>query len=50
MLSGVFNASELQELPDDETSMTIPSDLVTMERKNGSTENHNIILMTRAYC
>jgi hypothetical protein len=47
MLSGVFNASEFHQLPDDETTMTIPSDLVTMERRNGSISEYNIILMTR---
>jgi hypothetical protein len=51
MLSGVFNASEFHQFPDDEipdneTNMTIPSDLVTMERRNGSTSEYNIILMT----
>jgi hypothetical protein len=46
MLSGVFDTGELHQLPDDETNMTIPSDLVTMERCNGSTSEYNIIFMT----
>jgi hypothetical protein len=46
MLSGVFKSSELDQLPDNETNMTIPSDLVTIERRNGSTSKHNIIFMT----
>lgn len=47
MLSGVFNASELHQLPDDETNMTIPTDLVTMERRRNGTAKYNILLMTR---
>jgi hypothetical protein len=47
MLSGVFNASEFHQFPDDETNMTIPSDLVTMERRNGSVSHYNIVFMTR---
>ena len=48
MLSGVFNPSEfLQFLPDDETNMRIPSDLVTMKRRNRSTSRYDIIFMTR---
>jgi hypothetical protein len=45
MLSGVLPANELHQLPDDETNLMIPSDLVTMERRNGLTR-YTIILMT----
>jgi hypothetical protein len=47
MLSGVFNASELHQLPDDETNMTIPTDRVTMERRRNETAKYNIALMTQ---
>jgi hypothetical protein len=47
MLSGVFSPGGLHQLPDDETNMMIPSNLVTMERRNGSTtSDHKIIFMT----
>jgi hypothetical protein len=46
MLSGVFSPVGFHQLPDDETNMTIPSNLVTLERRNGSTSDHNIIFMT----
>jgi hypothetical protein len=42
ILSGVFNAREFHQLPDDDMT-----DLVTMERRNGSISQYNIILMTR---
>jgi hypothetical protein len=47
MLSGVFNTSKLDQLPDDETNMTIPTDLVTMERRRNETTKYNVVLMTR---
>jgi hypothetical protein len=47
MLSGVFTAGEPIEFPDNETNMTIPSDLVTIERRDESTSHHDIIFMTR---
>ena len=46
MLAGVANPKELHQLPDDETNMTIPSDLATMKRSNESTRYYNIIFMT----
>jgi len=47
MLSGASNYSLLHQLPDDETNMMLPTDLVTMERRNGSTSDYKIKFMTR---
>jgi hypothetical protein len=47
MLKGVPNRNELDQLPDNETSMMIPTDLATMKRRNGSTSDHEIVFMTR---
>jgi hypothetical protein len=46
MLAGVSNPNGMHQLPDNETNMTIPTGLVTMERRNGSTNNYNIVLVT----
>jgi hypothetical protein len=47
MLKGVFNSSELHRLPEDETNMTISTDLVTMVGRTGSISQHDIVYMTR---
>lgn len=47
MLSGTRDPSLVQQLPDDETNLTIPSDLVTMERRTGTTSRHKVVFMTR---
>jgi hypothetical protein len=47
MLSGTHDPSLIQQLPDDETNLTIPSDLVTLERRSGSTNRHEIVFMTQ---
>jgi hypothetical protein len=47
MLKGVSNPRELHQLPEDETNMTIPSDLVTMERRTGSISQYDIVYMTQ---
>ena len=47
MLAGVSSPNEMHQLPHDETNMTMPTDLVTMERRNGSINDYNIVLMTR---
>jgi len=46
MLAGVSDPSGVHQLPDDGTNMTIPTDLVTMERRNWSINDYNITLMT----
>jgi len=45
MLSGQ-NLNMVHQLPDNETSLTIPSDLVTMERLSKTTDEYNIVFMT----
>lgn len=47
MLAGVTDPGVLHQLPDDETNMTMPSDLVTMKRRNESTRESRLILMTQ---
>jgi hypothetical protein len=47
MLAGVTDPGVLHQLPDDETNMTMPSDLVTMKRRNESTRKSRLILMTQ---
>jgi hypothetical protein len=47
MLNGVSNPSELDQLPEDETNMTIPTDLGTMERRTGSISQYDIVYMTQ---
>jgi hypothetical protein len=47
MLKGVSNPNGSQQLPVEETNMTIPTDLVTMVRRTGSISQHNIVFMTR---
>jgi hypothetical protein len=46
MLAGVSDLSGMNQLPDNETNIAVPTDLVTMERRNKSTNNYNIVLMT----
>jgi hypothetical protein len=46
MLNGVSNSSKLHQLFNNETNVTIPNDLATMERRNGSISNYDIIFMT----
>ena len=46
MLTGVSNPGGMNRLPDNETNIAIPTDLVTMERRNESTNDYNIVLMT----
>jgi hypothetical protein len=46
VLAGLPNSDESHQLPDDETNMTIPTDLVTMERRDGSTSEYDIVYMT----
>jgi len=44
MLAGV---SDPDGVHDNETNMTIPTDLVTVERRNESTNDYDVIFMTR---
>jgi hypothetical protein len=46
MLSGGQAPNVVHQLPDNDTNLTIPSDLVTMERRRGRTSQYNIIFMT----
>ena len=46
MLSGSFNYTEVHQLPDDDTRLLISSDLVTMERRNGSTSRADVVFVT----
>jgi hypothetical protein len=46
MLAGVSDPGGMNQL-DNETNMTIPTDLAIMERRNNSTKDYNIVLMTR---
>ena len=46
MLSGGQNLDLAHQLPDNEINLTIPSDLVTMERSCGSTAEYDIMFMT----
>jgi hypothetical protein len=46
MLAGVSDPGGMHQLPDNETSMVMPTDLVIMERRNGSIDDYNIVLMT----
>jgi hypothetical protein len=46
MLRGVYNPTDLHQLPDEETHMMLPTDLATMERRNESTRDYNIVFMT----
>jgi hypothetical protein len=46
MLAGVSDPGGMHRLPDNETNMAMPTDLVTVERRNGSINDYNIVLMT----
>src|SRR5467141_2905503 len=46
MLSGSFNSTEVHQLPDDDTRLLILTDLVTMERRNGSTSRADVVFVT----
>jgi hypothetical protein len=47
MLAGVSIPDAMHQLPDNETNMTMPTNLVTMKRRNESTNDYKIVLMTR---
>jgi hypothetical protein len=47
MLKGVSNPNEFRHLPDDETNMLVPTNLVTMVRRTGSISQHDIVYMTQ---
>jgi hypothetical protein len=46
MLAGASDPGGMNQLPDNETNIAIPTDLVTMERRNKSTNDYDIVLMT----
>ena len=46
MLDGTQDTNMVHQLPDNETSLMIPSDLVTMERRSGETSQYTITFMT----
>ena len=46
ILSGFHNPTIVHQLPDGEMNLTIASDLVSMERRNGETRNYNIVFKT----
>jgi len=47
MLSGGQDLNLIHQLPDSQTNLTIPSDLVLVERRRGTTDKYNIKFMTR---
>jgi hypothetical protein len=46
MLSGSQGVDIVPPLPDSETNLAIPSNLVTMERRDGSTRQYDVMFAT----